>query len=349
MIVNSVALIIGTARAGSLEQSYARAFRYLGWRVETWEPDQELAGVARGGAPGRMLSTFLSVEPWRRKANVSLLQLARAIQPSLVLVIGTTGVRAGTLAQLKVLAPGTRLYCMYPDSPHNLDVERIGCLPIFDLVAASSPAWVNAFAQLGAKRAEYLPFAADTFLHKPALVAHNRAIVPREITFIGSWRPERETVLEELVAFDLAIWGGRYWKDRTRKGSPLKKRWGRRELIGDEFAAACATSKVMLNVLDSISWPGPNMRCFEQPACRAFSLVSRTSSILEIFKEGYSIECFETVDEARDKIRFYLTHESQRIQIADQAHDLIVRGHTYVDRAKTIIKWMSIRDHIIEC
>ena len=344
--MNSIALIIGTARTGSLEQSYARAFRHLGWRVETWEPERELASAARGGALGRMLSTFLGVEPWRRKANVSLLRFARAIQPSLVLVIGTTGVRAGTLAQLKVLAPGTHLCCMYPDSPHNLDVERISCLPIFDLVAASSPDWVDAFARLGAKRAEYLPFAADTFLHKPASAVHDRAIVPREITFIGAWRPEREAMLEEFITFDLAIWGSRYWKDRTRRGSPLKKRWGRRELIGDEFAAACATSKVMLNILDSISWPGPNMRCFEQPACRGFSLVSRTAPILEIFKEGNTIECFDTVDEARDKIRFYLTHESQRIKIARQAHDLIMGGHSYVDRAKTIIKWMSIREHV---
>lgn len=340
--MNSIALIIGTARTGSLEQSYARAFRHLGWRVEIWEPERELARVARGGALGRVLSTFLNVEPWRRKANVSLLQLAKAIQPSLVLVIGTTGVRAGTLAQLKILAPGARISCVYPDSPHNLDVERISCLPIFDLVAGTSPPWVKAFAQLGAERAEYLPFAADTFLHKPALAIHNRDIVPREITFIGAWRPEREVILEEFTAFDLAIWGGRQWKDRTRRGSPLKERWGGRELIGDDFAVACATSKVMLNVLDPISWPGPNMRCFEQPACHAFSLVERTDPILEIFKEGFSIECFETVDEAKDKIRYYLTHERHRVKIADQAHDLVMTGHTYVDRAKTLLKRMSI-------
>jgi spore maturation protein CgeB len=88
------------------------------------------------------------------------------------------------------------------------------------------------------------------------------------------------------------------------------------------------------------------MRCFEQPACRAFSLVSRTGPILEIFKEGNTIECFETVDEAKDKIRFYLTHESQRIKVANQAHDLIMGSHTYVDRAKTIIKWMSTKGAI---
>ncbi|GEM_PF-5833719 len=77
-----------------------------------------------------------------------------------------------------------------------------------------------------------------------------------------------------------------------------------------EFVRACASNRILLNLIDGVEWPGPNMRTFEQPACRAFSLVTRTPAILELFTEGESVECFASVDEARDKIRFYLANES---------------------------------------
>jgi spore maturation protein CgeB len=111
-------------------------------------------------------------------------------------------------------------------------------------------------------------------------------------------------------------------------------------LIGEEFAQACAESAIMLNVLDLVTQPGPNMRTFEQPACRAFSLVTRTDPVLDLFTEGINIVCFESVPELREKIHYYLAHESERQRIADASYEFVVnQGHTYVDRAQQIIAW----------
>ena len=118
-------LIIGSDDEGSLESSYARAFKHFRWAVYFWNPVVALHTVARGRKIGRFLSTYIHVEPWIRKANVELLQLADEMQPNLILVIGTEGVRAGTLAQLKVRRPHCPIYCIYPDSPHNLDNDSV--------------------------------------------------------------------------------------------------------------------------------------------------------------------------------------------------------------------------------
>jgi spore maturation protein CgeB len=332
-------LIVGFNRPEALESSYARVFRQQGWSVHFWTPPEALQKFSRGRRLGRIFSTFVHVEAWSRKANLELLQLADQLQPDLILVIGTEGVRPGTLAQIKVRVPHSLLYCIYPDSPHNLDNERINCLPFFERVTTSSPAWVDAFERLGARRVHYLPFAADTHLHRPATQEARRDL-QHDVVFIGTWRNEREEFLEQLADFDLCLWGSDYWQRRTRAGSPLRARWGGRSIMGEEFAAVSSASKIMLNIVDAATWPGPNMRTFEQAACRAFSLVTRSPAVLELFREGREIECFDTIAEAREKITYYLAHEEERKRIANAGYDLIVNGgHTYEARVEQVLSW----------
>jgi spore maturation protein CgeB len=337
-------LIVGSQRTESLESSYARAFRHLNWTVHFWEPTSALYRVARGYQIGKLFSTFVHVEPWLRKSNLEFLTLVNDLSPDLIIIIGTSGVRAGTLAQIKVRLPKILIYCIYPDSPHNFNSDRINCLPFFDRVTSSSPAWIESFNKLGAKRAFYLPFAADTHIHYPTSL-HNpnyKNKMAHDVVFIGTWRPEREQFLEQISDLDLVIWGSDYWKRRTRPGSPLKVRWGGRQLIGKEFAQVCSESKILLNIMDVVTWPGPNMRTFELPACRAFPLTTRTPAVLELFREGETIECFDSIEEAREKIVYYLEHETARRKIAEASYNFVVReGHTYIDRVRQLIKWVN--------
>lgn len=336
-------LIVGTALPDRLEGSYTRAFKQLGWSVQIYDPLKALHKVSRGRGLGRLFSTFVQVEPWLRKSNVELLGLINDLRPDLTIVVATDAVRGGTLAQIKVRVPGSVIFCVYPDSPHNLNADHINCLPFFDLVTTSSPAWTDAFERLGARRVRYLPFAADTEMHRPAVAkGKSDSIFADDVAFIGTWRAEREAFFEQFADFNLRVWGNDYWKRRTRADSPLRACWSGRPIVGEEFAQVCTHSKILFNVLDAQTWPGPNMRSFEQPACGAFSLVTRTDALLEIFTEGESVECFDSVEEAREKIRYYLTHETERRKIAAASYKLVVEGgHTYLDRARQLIEWMN--------
>jgi len=333
-------LIVGSDVPGRLEDSYKKAFQNIGWKAFSWSPSEALKRVARVPPIGGLFSSFVHVETWERKANLELLSIAASLNPGLILVITTHGVQAGTLAQLRVLNPEAIIYCIFPDSPHYLDTPRINCLPFFDRVMTSSPAWVAAFQRLGAERVHYLPFAADTELHFPCNGTGPSSFSSHDVVFIGNWRPEREALLNDLIDFDLFVWGTDYWKSRTQPGSPLRSRWGGRPVEGKEFSQVCSQSSVLLNIMDPVTWPGPNMRTFEQPACRAFSLVTRSPAVTDLFSEGENIECYSSEEEARDKIRFYLDNESARRRIADASYEFVVRrGHTYLDRAKQLITW----------
>jgi spore maturation protein CgeB len=333
-------LIVGSTHMGSLTSSYLRAFRRLGWNVHVWDPAQALRKVVRGGRAGHLVMTFLGVEPWLIKANVSLIQQAVRLRPTLILVVALSYVRFGTVEQIRACMPNTPIYGLFPDSPHRLTTNAVQCVPALDRLATSSSAWVAAFQRLGIERVQYLPFAADTDLHYPVPQSSQRSPFARDVLFVGNWRDERETILEQLIDFDLGIWGTPYWHSKTRRGSPLRRHWGGKPLIGQDFAQACADAKIMLNIHDAATLPGPNMRSFEQPACRAFSLVDRTPAILDIFTEDTNIVCFDTVAEAREKIQYYANHESARQRIAQASYELVVsQGHTYLDRAQQIIAW----------
>jgi spore maturation protein CgeB len=335
-------LIVGHDGGWNLEGSYSRALTNLGWQVQFWQPDKALQRVARGSKVGRLFSTLVNVEPWLRKANLELLQLAENLRPSLVLVIGTEGVRAGTLGQLRAQSHRPILYCLFPDTPHNLVPDRIQCLPMFDRVMTVSSGWIDTFRRLGVEHIHYLPLAADTDLHQPASQNGSGPTRRHDVAFVGNWRPEREAFLEQLVDFDLRIWGSEYWKRNTHPDSRLRAKWGGRALFGAEFAQACADNSILLNIIDGVGWPGPNMRAFEQPACRAFPLVTRTPAVVELFKEGENIECFDSVEEAREKISFYLANDAARQRVADAAYEFVVNeGHTYMDRVEQLLRWAS--------
>lgn len=338
-------LIVGSEREGSLEKSYQRAFLKLHWTVHNWDPQQAINKSVRFGKAGQILAQFTEIEPWLLKANLELLAMAYELKPDLILVIATSGVHAGTLSQLRVAIPKTKIYSIYPDTPHNLVTNRIQCLSLFDRVIVYSSELVDVFKRMGARHAVPLGFAADPDLHQPYSGNDDLGIRHTDISFIGNWRPEREAFLEQLADFNLQIWGSDYWYRHTRPGSPLRKLWAGRTAEGMEFARVVAASKISLNILGPISWPGPNMRTFELPACGAFVLSERQPGVTQYFKEGQSIACYSSVEEAREKIKYYLREETARKEVAQAAYKTVIYGgNTYVDRAKTIIDWLQQDD-----
>ncbi|HEX2777973.1 MAG TPA: glycosyltransferase, partial [Gemmatimonadaceae bacterium] len=131
------------------------------------------------------------------------------------------------------------------------------------------------------------------------------------------------------------------WKTRTRRGSPLKKRWAGRRLRASELGDVAASTKIMLNVVDAPTWPGPNMRAFELAACGAFSLTTRSPALLEIFTEGESVACFDTADEAREVADRYLRDEAARQSIARAGREIVLAGHTWAHRVDTLVEWLA--------
>ncbi|MFQ5850570.1 MAG: glycosyltransferase, partial [Candidatus Binatia bacterium] len=114
--------------------------------------------------------------------------------------------------------------------------------------------------------------------------------------------------------------------------------------LGLDMAKIYAASKICLNNLTrEPNRHGHLMRTFEIAACGGFQLSERSEETLTFFEEGKEIECYGSLEECREKIKYYLSHEAERRKIAVRGHQRCrASGYSYADRAKQVLS--SFRD-----
>ncbi len=76
-------------------------------------------------------------------------------------------------------------------------------------------------------------------------------------------------------------------------------------------------------------------RVFDVPAVNGFLLSDYKKDLFEIF--GDDAVCFHNEMELNDKIRFFLTHERERLAYIERLHSIVCAEHTYLKRFNQII------------
>ena len=88
-------------------------------------------------------------------------------------------------------------------------------------------------------------------------------------------------------------------------------------------------------------------RNFEIPGCGSFCLTEYADDLESYYEIGEEIECFSTVKEAPEKIRYYLSHEEAREAIAKAGYERTLREHTYEKRFQEIFHRMGLGPKIV--
>lgn len=344
----TILLVVSGSMEGGLIFSYQHAFEALGWRVEKF--DLEAARRASFPTPAALdpfmnrLIGHLDIPSVTQKANRELTMRAIKMRPAMVLVTANEMVRPATLVELKVALPETKIVNIFPDTLFNMRDHLVAALPLYDLFCAHTRAGIEHLERLGCRGALYVPLAADPELHYPmTLSEEDKRTFGCDVVYAGNWRPEHEELFSHLEGFDLAIWGSIRWRN-AKPGSFVRSRWRGREAFGKDFAKAHLGAKVCLNPVDPLNFPGHNQRFFELPACRVFSLVSRTEDTTSILREGETVATFATPAELVEKVRHYLAHPEERERIATAAYEAVINGgHTYRDRAIFILDRLGMK------
>jgi len=79
-------------------------------------------------------------------------------------------------------------------------------------------------------------------------------------------------------------------------------------------------------------------RIFEVPMCGGFLLTEYVEGVEEYFEIDKEIVCFETVDEAIEKITYYLAHANERKTIAQAGFNRAHRDHTWGKRLRVVFE-----------
>lgn len=83
-------------------------------------------------------------------------------------------------------------------------------------------------------------------------------------------------------------------------------------------------------------------RNFEVPGCGGFLLTSMVENLGDYYEIGKEVVCFENVDDAIEKIRYYLEHEEERASIAQAGYLRTLHEHTYAARFNAIFRKIGL-------
>lgn len=97
-------------------------------------------------------------------------------------------------------------------------------------------------------------------------------------------------------------------------------------------------SKINLNITMHSIQSGLPQRIWDVLGCRGFLLTDYHSEIPEYFTIGKELECYEDISELKEKAAYYLVHEDNRREIADNGFRKVKERHTYIYRVCSMLK-----------
>lgn len=96
-------------------------------------------------------------------------------------------------------------------------------------------------------------------------------------------------------------------------------------------------SKINLNFTIPNIKSGIPLRVWDVLGSKGFLLTNYQAEIPYYFTEGEDLVCFDGIEDLRDKIAYYLAHDEERIQIAENGYRKVKEHHTYVRRIKEML------------
>lgn len=335
-------LLSGNFNRGSNDTFFLKAFAEIGLEVdffnEQYVYDKSLDFFSLKNSYVRKILNRIFWSILAYKVQSEFISKVEEFKPEKVLILKGYYIKPKTLMNVK--RRGIHLSCFNPDNPFNTWHRGISnfwikkSISIYDIYFIWGKFLIEKLYEAGAKKVFYLPFAFDPDFLSPRERSSN---LKAEVAFVGSWDEERENWINGILDFDLKIWGNSWEKASKR----VKEKWQKKEAIGEDFAAVCSSSLIMLNFIRKQNGNSHNMRTFEIPACGGLMLSNRTIEQAEFFREGIEADYFSSLEELRRKIGFYIKNQEKVKEIQKNAFKA-AKKHSFKERARYIfnlIQW----------
>ena len=97
-------------------------------------------------------------------------------------------------------------------------------------------------------------------------------------------------------------------------------------------------SKINLNFTIPNIKSGTPLRIWDVLGAGGFLLTNYQAELPLFFKEGEDLVCFDGIEDMRKKVGYYLEHEEERRQIAENGYRKVKEYHSYIDRIQTMLE-----------
>lgn len=325
----------------NLEHSYERTMLELGHEVIAFQMDDAIKqNISFNFLPAKISNYIygqLESETTIKKANVSLTKFVIDQKPNVVFVFTNSPINPSTIVYLRTL--NVKVILIYPDAIVNMSPRNSENVKFYDAIFSYSKSGVEAFKMLGAESVFWCPLAADTTIHLQDVPKYDYSF-KYDISFIGNYRPERESVIESVIkafpSLRYKIVGS--WNES--KSLEVKKHAETKHLYGLDYAKFINDSFLNLNIIDKTNYPAANMRFFEIPISGGLQLSSECPEMENTYIDMESVIYFRSQNELKDKIDFCFRNRDETFKIRHNANKLTKNEHTYVNRSHQIVDYL---------
>lgn len=239
----------------------------------------------------------------------------------------------------KRILPHCKKAAAWMSTPFSPDLDLSG----MSLILSSTPAFVQEFRKAGIF-SEYLLPAFDVRV----LTNFNKGIskdIP--FSFVGGWSHvhiQRKQAIKRLVRdTPVQIWGYGYLN--TPRYSRKSWRYYRNLIVPDNrdilaryrgeawgldmygiFNRSLMTFNIHESLLQGLVG---NMRMFEATGMGTMMLNEDAPNLADIFIPGKEVETYRSMDEAVEKVKYYLDHQDKALEIGRNAQMRTTRDYNY--------------------
>jgi len=267
--------------------------------------------------------------------NSRLVQRAAGEKPDMMFVIQGEILFPQTLRAISDHL-GVKTVCWWGEIHQPATAEKLA--GAYDHFFHFDSYYADTYRAMGAGDCRFLPFACDPALHRPLKVEPNDIRqYGCDVSFAGTWYPKREAFLNALAGCDLKIWGPGW--HQAAKDSPLRKQYQGSGIFGDELIKLYSASKITINIqreYDGIAH-STVMRTFEATGCGIMLLAEWRQDLETLFAVGEELQTFQSPDELKRKVEYYLKNETERKAIAARGRLRAITDHTYQKRMEEIL------------
>ena len=259
--------------------------------------------------------------PQNHGENEAVLNLVNQKQYDIVWIDKGQTIFPKTLKLIKEVSPQTMIVSYSPDNMalrHNQTQQYLECIPLYDYIVTNKSYIVGDLKKMGAQHVLFVNNSYEESFHYPReLTAHDIEELGGDVGFVGAWEKERCESICYLAdhGIRVRVFGVGKWMN-YKNYSPNLRIEGR-SLMGDDYCKSLQAFKISLCFLRKMNYDQQTTRTVEIPALVGVMLAERTKEHLALFEESKEAAYFSSNEELLEKCRYYLEHEEERKQIAE--------------------------------
>lgn len=246
---------------------------------------------------------------------------------------------------IKKLKENSKIISWYPDHvnfPKSGSADFYKSIPLYDLHLSCIRSNAETLLKYGAKKSLYLMITADPSLHHPIPVTdEEKKKLGCDVVFVGTHAPEKRVEYLEKLAkknYNLLIYGNS-WRNLPIFSPLRRKNIIKPPAYGDNMSKVMSASKIVLAFMREHNDEKIGCRTYEIPLCGTFMLHERNPEAEALFIAGKEADFFDSYEEMKEKIDFYLARPELRAEIAKAGYEKILRsGELIADQAKKLVE-----------